>query len=171
MKPVFWSRLDFAARRLTPFGLTVLLVLINVLPIQVPGFSRVMPLLPLMSIFLWSVHQPGLMPAYAVFLIGLLQDILTGAPLGVNALIYLVAYGTVVWRRRFLIGKSFAVIWVGFSLVAAGGMALGWLLVSAFHGVMLAPDALAFQYILSLGVFPLLSWAFMRWQQTFLAQV
>ena len=51
MKPVFWSRLDTTARRLTPFGLTVLLVLINVLPLQMPGFARVMPLLPLMSIY------------------------------------------------------------------------------------------------------------------------
>ncbi len=170
MKPVFWSRLDLAARRLTPFGLTVILVLINMLPTQVPGFARVMPLLPLMSVFVWAVHHPNLMPAYAVFLLGLLQDVLGGAPLGLNALIYLMVYGLVVWQRRFLIGKSFAVNWVGFSLVSAAGLIFGWLLVSAYYGVLLEADSLLFQYLLSLGVFPLLSWAFMRWRQTFLAQ-
>jgi rod shape-determining protein MreD len=171
MKPVFWSRMDMTARRLTPFGLTVLLVLINVLPLQMPGFSRVMPLLPLMSIYLWAVHHPNLMPAYAVFLIGLLQDILTGTPLGINVMAYLIVYGTVVWQRRFLVGKSFAVIWVGFSLVAAGAVVISWVLVSAYHTVLADPDAMAFQYLLSLGVFPLLSWLFMRWQQTILSQL
>ncbi|MBL6932848.1 MAG: rod shape-determining protein MreD [Rhodospirillales bacterium] len=171
MKPVFWSRLDTTARRLTPFGLTVLLVLINVLPLQMPGFARVMPLLPLMSIYLWAVHHPNLMPAYAVFLIGLLQDTLTGTPLGVNVMAYLIVYGTVVWQRRFLVGKSFAVIWVGFSLVGAGAMVITWLLISSYHSVLASPDAMAFQYLLSLGVFPLLSWLFMRWQQAFLSHL
>ena len=76
MKPVLWSRLDIIARSITPFGLTILLVLINVLPLQVPGLSRVMPLFPLMSIYLWAIHQPELMPSYAVFLVGFLQDTL-----------------------------------------------------------------------------------------------
>jgi|TARA_B100001964_G_C14243808_1_gene606406 rod shape-determining protein MreD len=171
MKPVFWSRLDTTARRLTPFSLTVLLVLINVLPLQIPGFARVMPLLPLMSIYLWAVHHPNLMPAYAVFVIGLLQDTLTGTPLGVYVLTYLIVYGTVVWQRRFLVGKSFAVIWVGFSLVGAGAMIIGWVLISSYHTVFASPDAMAFQYLLSLGVFPLLSWLFMRWQQAFLSHL
>jgi len=171
MKPVFWSRLDLAARRFTPFGLTILLVLINALPLQVPGLVRVMPLLPLMSIYLWVVHHPNLMPMYAVFLVGILQDVLSGVPLGVYGLTYLIVYATVIWQRRFLAGKSFAVIWVGFTLVAAGAGAVGWVLVSAYHAVLIEPGAIAFQYLMSLGVFPLLAWVFMRWQRAFLSQV
>lgn len=171
MKPVFWSRLDSTARSLTPFGLTILLVLINVLPLQMLGLARVMPLLPLMSVYLWAVHHPHLMPAYAVFVIGLLQDTLTGMPLGINVLTYLIVYGTVVWQRRFLVGKSFAVIWVGFSIVAAGAMVISWVLVSSYHSVLAEPDAIAFQYLLSIGIFPLLSWFVMRWQQAFLSHL
>jgi len=171
MKPIFWSRLDITARRLTPFGLTVLLVLINVLPLHVPGFARVMPMLPLMSIYLWAVHNPNLMPAYAVFVIGLLQDILTGTPLGVNVLIYLFVYGAVIWQRRFLAGKSFAVIWVGFTLVGAGAVVVGWAVISIYYTILAEPNAMAFQYLLSLGIFPLMAWVFMRWQRAFLGQV
>jgi rod shape-determining protein MreD len=118
MKPAIWSRLDIIARCITPFGLTILLVLINVLPLQVPGLSRIMPLFPLMSIYLWAIHHPNLMPAYAVFLIGFLQDALTGTPIGLHIISYLMVYGTVVWQRRFLIGKPVAVIGVGFSVGA-----------------------------------------------------
>ena len=171
MKPVLWSRLDTMARCLMPFGLTVLLVLISVLPLPILGFTRVMPLLPLMSIYLMAVYHPNLMPVYAVFLIGLLQDILTGIPMGIHALTYLVAYGTVVWQRRFLVGKSFAVIWVGFSLVGGGGVVMGWGLMSSYHGVLLNPDAILLQYALSLGLFPVLSWLFVRWQQPFLGNL
>ena len=89
MKPVLWARLDIIARCFTPFGLTVLLVLINVLPLHMPGLSSVMPLFPLISIYLWAVHHPDLMPAYAVFLIGFLQDTLIGTPIGLHILIYL----------------------------------------------------------------------------------
>jgi rod shape-determining protein MreD len=171
MKPVFWSRLDIIARCLTPFGLTVLLVLINVLPLQVPGLSRVMPLFPLMSIYLWTVHHPELMPAYAVFLIGFLQDALISTPIGMHILSYLMVYGIVIWQRRFLAGKPFAVIWVGFSLVAAGAMVTSWLLFSLYYMEFFQPKALAYQYLLSLGAFPLLSWFFMRWQLAFLSEI
>lgn len=171
MKPVFWSRLDIIARCITPFGLTVLLVLINILPLQILGLSTVMPLLPLMSIYLWAVHHPNLMPAYAVFLIGFLQDTLIGTPIGLHITTYLMVYGIVIWQRRFLVGKPFAVIWVGFSLVAAGATIANWLLVSLYYLVVIQPEALAFQYLLSLGAFPLLAWFFMRWQITCLSEI
>ena len=171
MKPALWSRLDIIARCITPFGLTVLLVLINVLPMQVPGLSRVMPLFPLMSIYIWAVHQPKLMPAYAVFLIGFLQDTLIGTPIGLHIFTYLVIYGTVVWQRRFLAGKPFSVIWVGFSLVAAGATIANWVILSLFYLVTIQAESLAFQYLLSLGAFPILSWFFMRWQLAFLAEL
>ena len=171
MKPVFWSRLDAAARRFTPFGLTVLLVLISAMPFQVPGLVRVMPLLPLMSIYLWAVHNPELMPIYAVFVIGLLHDTLSGVPIGIYGLTYLIVYATVLSQRRFLAGKSFAVIWVGFTLVAAGAVAIGWVLISAYHTVTVEPAAVVFQYLMSLAVFPLLAWFFMRWQRAFLSQL
>ena len=170
MKSAFWHPLDLMARRLTPFGLTLSLVLFNVLPLHIPDLSRVMPLLPLMSIYHWAVHRPNLMPAYAVFAIGLLQDTLTGAPLGVNVLSYLVVYGVVVSQRRFLVGKSFAIIWLGFAVVAASAAMVGWLLVSSFHATIVESSALFLQYLLSLGIFPLLAWTFMRWQQAFLRQ-
>jgi len=171
MKSVIWQRLDILARKITPFFFSVALVLFCVLPFHVPGMARVMPLLPLMAIYHWAVNRPLLMPAYIVFLIGLLQDILTSAPLGVNALVFLAVYGVVVGQRRFLVGKSFAVNWLGFSLVAAGACATGWVLISILNVTVVDGEALFFQYMLSLGIFPMLSWFFMRWQRAYLGQV
>jgi len=171
VKPQLLQRFDVLARRLTPFGLTLSLVLVSILPLHVPGGARVMPMLVLMSLYHWSVHRPHLLPAYAVFFIGLLQDILSGVPLGVNALVYLVAYGVVVSQRRFLVGKSFMVIWLGFGLIAAAATAAGWLLISLLNLTPVEPGAMVFQYVMSIGNFPLLAWLFTRWQRAFLVRV
>ena len=94
-----------------------------------------------------------------------------GTPIGIHILTYLMVYGTVVWQRRFLAGKSFTVIWVGFALAAAAAAVVSWLLISLYYVVFIPPEALAYQYLLSLGAFPLLSWFFMRWQLSFLAEI
>lgn len=168
MSPTFWSKLDAWARQLTPFGLTMLLLLIGVVPLHVPGFGAVTPVLPLIAVFHWALYRPQLMPAVAVFAIGLLQDALTGTPIGVSAAVFVLVHGVVNTQRRFFFGKSFAIAWLGFALVSSAAFVLTWVLVSAFHGVLIQPQALFFQALLTLGCFPLLAWALLRWQIAFL---
>ena len=168
MRPTFWQRLDAFARNLTPVALTLLLVILNVVPTHVPGIARGVPLLPLIAVFHWSIHRPHLMPALAVFLIGLFQDGLSGAPFGLHALIFLAVQGVVLFQHKFFMGKSFFVHWLGFGLVGAGAAMLSWLLLSAFYVTLFAADAIAFQYVLTVATFPLLVFFFSRWQQAFL---
>ena len=168
MKLSPWQRLDVLARRLTPFGLTLLLVMLNVVPTHVPGFARVIPMLALMAVYHWTIYRPELMPAVAVFAVGVLQDLLGGTPVGVYALVFLSVYGVLLSQRRFFVGKSFLITWLGFAVVAAAAAAQAWALVSAFHVTLVDPRPLIFQYLLTLGAFPLLAWLFLSWQQAFL---
>lgn len=170
MRSPFWGKVDAAARRLTPFGLTVVLVLLGAVPVHVPGFASVTPLLPMIGIYYWAIYRPDLMPVAAVFVIGLLYDALSGAPLGVSAAIFVIVHGIIDSQRRFFAGKSFMIVWLGFFLVSAGAELVTWLLVSAYYGTFVEPAALMFQYLITLGCFPLLSWAFLRWQRAFLRQ-
>ncbi len=168
MKPTVWQRLDVIARKLTPFALTLALIVLSVVPTHLPGFARVAPMLAVMAIYHWTLYRPELMPAAALFFLGLLQDSLLGTPLGVNVLVFLTVYGVVLSQRRFFAGKSFLITWLGFALVAAGAAAESWLLVSAFHVTLLEPTAVFYGYILTAGFFPVLAWIFIRWQQAFL---
>ena len=79
------------------------------------------PALPLIAVFYWTLYRPDLMPPVAAFVIGLLQDILGGLPLGVSACVLVGVHAAVNTQRRFFIGKSFAVVWLGFALVSACG--------------------------------------------------
>ncbi|CCQ72942.1 hypothetical protein [Magnetospira sp. QH-2] len=170
MKPSFWQRMDQLARNLTPFGLTLILVLAGVVPLQIEGMARITPLLALASVYHWAVYRPDLLPPGAVFALALVQDILGGLPLGMSCLVYLTVQGIVVWQNRFLAGKSFLIVWMGFSLILGAAALQLWALMSAFHGAVLDLHALTYQYMVTIGFFPLLSWSLIRWQQTVLRQ-
>jgi rod shape-determining protein MreD len=170
MKPAFWQKLDLWARWLTPFGLTVVLLIFGIVPLHIPGLGIIVPWLPLMAVYHWAIYRPELLPAYAVFIIGVLEDILTGLPIGVNALIFLLVYGGVLSQRRFFVGKSFYILWIGFGLVAAAAAATNWLLVSLWNATILMPNALFFQFLTTVGLYPVLAWVFLRWQYTFLKE-
>jgi rod shape-determining protein MreD len=166
----FWQRIDHVARQLMPLALTALLVIAGAVPYHIPGLARVMPVLPLMAVYHWTVYRPDVMPPWAIFLVGLMHDALTGVPLGTSGLVLLMVYGVMLTQRDFFVGKSFAILWMGFALVAAGALILGWLAVSAFHVRLVGPAPAFYQYLLTVGTYPVLAWVFMRWQRIFLEQ-
>jgi rod shape-determining protein MreD len=170
MKRPLWHRLDTLARHLTPFGLTLLLLIAEMVPLHVPGLAEIAPLLPLAAIYHWTIYRPDLMPAPVVFLLGLLHDALTGLPLGASTLAFLLVHGIVLTQRRFFIGKSFAIHWLGFAMVGAVAMLLLWLTASALNGTLIQLRSGFFQYLSTVGWFPVLSWLFLAWQQAVLKQ-
>lgn len=171
MRPTLWQRIDLLARQLTPFGLTLCLLGLSLLPIPVPGVNAVSPLLTIMAVYHWTVTRPELLPAYAVFLIGLAHDVLAATPVGLFAVVLLSVYGIVIWQHRFLSGKSFGIVWLGYALVSAGAVTVGWGLAALYYKAALPVETLAIQYLISLGFYPLLAWALLRWQRAFLTQV
>jgi rod shape-determining protein MreD len=164
------QRLDRFARNLIPFALSLLLVIVGTLPFQLPGYGLVAANLALMSVFYWSVYRPDLLPPWAAFLIGLLQDILVGTPPGLNALVLLLARAMVVSQGRVFRGKSFLVMWWGFAMVALGAQVLVWLLTTALQFALLDPMPAVFQGVLTVALFPFLTWFFARTQHAILQQ-
>jgi len=168
MKPGFWQRLDLWARNISPVGLSVVLILLSVIPTHIPGYGSIVPQLALMGIFHWTVFRPDLLPVFAVFVIGILQDSLSGAPMGLNTIVYLTVFGVVLGQRRFFLGKTFWVEWLGFSIIAAGAALQAWLLLSAYHVHVLIPGPVFFQYLMTIGFYPILAWIMGRWQRSIL---
>jgi hypothetical protein len=87
---VLWQRLDQIARNVSPFAITVLLLIIGLVPLRLPYLPPLSVSLVLVSVYYWAVHRPSALPAPAVFFLGLMADLL-GAVLGVNAPVLLVA--------------------------------------------------------------------------------
>lgn len=164
----FAQRLDRLARNLLPLAICVALILLSVIPIYLPGYGEVAANLVLMSVFYWSVHQSELITPVDAFGIGLLQDVLGGTPPGMNALLLVLVRSIVVTQGRVFRGKSFLVLWWGFSLVAMGaGMAL-WLLSMGYSMALIDPMPGMFRWALTVALFPMFAGLFARVQNTVL---
>ena len=168
MKPTTWTRLDLFARQLFPFVMTLALVFVGTIPLHLPGQRVVAPSLSLIALFYWSLHRPDLMPATAAFLLGLFHDILSGAPLGTGASAYLCVHALVHWQRQFFHGKSFGILWLGFTVVATLAALFGWMLTSMLAGTIVDARAAALQTMATIGSFPLVVWVLWRCHLTVL---
>ncbi|CAO3419678.1 rod shape-determining protein MreD [Azospirillum doebereinerae] len=168
MTATFWQRLDKAGRNLAPFAVTVMLVLIGLIPIPVPAYTPVAPQLTLISVYYWTIHRPDLMRPGVAFLLGLLQDLLIGGPLGVNALMLVVAQWAVLNQRRVFLASTFALLWIGFAMVMAGAVFLEWLAFSALSATAMPVKPALFQGLLTVAMFPAVGWLLIRMHRAFL---
>jgi rod shape-determining protein MreD len=161
---VLAARLNSAARGILPVGVTVLLLLAAYLPYGSAEVSRLFPQFALVSVFFWSVYQPNLMPAGAAFLLGFLTDVLSGMPLGLNALVLVLLQYAALHQRRAFVGRPFLVGWFGFALLTAVAMVLIWLGAVLYYLTIFDPAPVAVQCAITVAVYPLVA-EFFGWLQ------
>ena len=170
MNESFLQQLDLFARRLFPFAVSVLLVVLSVVPVPIPGYALVAPAFSLMAVYYWAIHAPHLMPPAAVFALGLLQDILSGAPMGVDALVLLLVYAVMRNQRRTFLGQPFSVMWFGFVVVAPVATFAQWLAASAAIAKLIPAHAMTVALLLTLALYPWVTWLFTAGQRAFLRE-
>ena len=111
-------------RRLVPALSVLVLLLAMTAPVVLPWPA--LPQFGLAAVFVWATFQPGLMPPWLAFLLGLAADLLFGLPLGVEGLAFaLTALFVRLFERRFG-HHRFGFDWSIFALVAAVHALLGW---------------------------------------------
>lgn len=165
MKSSLWHHLDLVARTLWPFTLTVLLLILGIVPLQIPHLAPVSPGFALISVYYWALHRPTILPAPAVFLIGVLNDFFGDAPVGVGALVLLIVYSIIVSQRRNFLGAPFALVWLGFAAVAAGAAFAAWMISSLLFGTAVDPRPAIFDCLLTVGLYPAVAHLFARAQR------
>ena len=99
MTTMLSNNLDMFAKRSFPVLAGIFFVLISTVPYYIPGFGPVAPNVVLITVFFWVIHHAEFVPTASVFFIGLLVDILSGAPPGINA-------ATLVLVRTMLVMQS-----------------------------------------------------------------
>ena len=148
-----------------PVSVTLALAFLTVVPLHIPSFAVVVPAFVLMSVFHWTLYRPDLLPSYALFGIGLGEDLLTGSLVGVGALTLLVTRAVVLRSRRHFVGRTFPAVWAGFTLIG-GGMMLGlWALHCLLESSLINPRNTIFRMVLTIAVFPAASFMLGRTQR------
>lgn len=155
-------------RALLPILSSIALVMFGLLPIGLPHFSSVAPSFALMAVFYWSIFRSDLMTMLGAFLIGLLLDLLSGGPLGLNALMLVAVHELGVSQRRVFLGSSFMVNWTAFALVVGAVVPLSWGLVSLLHWRLLPTAPVLAQVILALTLYPAIYWILSRLERRWL---
>jgi rod shape-determining protein MreD len=87
---------------------------------------------------------------------------------GISSLVLLLAYGLVLSQRDHLLMRGFTVVWLGFLVIAAAAAVLQWIVVSLFYGMLLDIKAFLFQGVLTVAVYPVVSYLLARVQRTLL---
>ncbi|MBI0433992.1 rod shape-determining protein MreD [Roseomonas sp. KE0001] len=152
--PGLLTRLDALARAACPAAGTALLMVLLSAP---TGLPSAVPAVALGCVFFWSLFRPAVMPPPACFALGLLQDLLGFAPLGIGVLTLLLTHGTVLRLRRLLARQPFALVWLAFSGFALAAAGLGWLLTALLGWRLPSPVPALVQGALSLGLYPALA--------------
>lgn len=156
-RPSLWRRLDMAARVSFPATTTALLLLVMSAPIGLPAQAELQKAAAVCCVFFWSLFRPGSMPPLAVFLLGLLADLLFYAPPGVTVLTWLLVHGLALRWRRSLVRLGFVLVWFAFITAAVGAAGLEWLMTSLLSFHLLPPHAAMFEAVLSVGLYPLVA--------------
>jgi rod shape-determining protein MreD len=151
--------------RLLPIGTTVVAALLAIVPVRLPGYAALVPAFALMAVYHWTIYRPDLLPPIGLFAIGLSQDLLSGALIGVGAVVLLLARGAVLRYRRHFINRTFPFVWGGFTLLAGAAMFGVWLLHCVLQLNLFDLRTTVFRTVLTIAFFPAASFALGRTQR------
>jgi rod shape-determining protein MreD len=111
-------------RFFVPAATVLVLIVAMTLPVVLPWPG--LPQLGLLGVFVWATFQPGLMPPWLAFLLGLVADLLGAMPFGVEATLFA---ATALFVRLFedrFGHHRFGFDWSMLVLVAIVHAVLGW---------------------------------------------
>ena len=172
MQEAVIQRVDITARRLVPFGVTLILMLFAMTPTYVPGLSHVTPMYALMAVYFWSIYRPELLGYGALFGLGLLEDLLTATPVGATALVFLLTQWIVVRQQKFFNAKPFIVTWFAFIFIAAGAALIRWIAHGLVDDAGFTPLGPIFAcYLITVALYPLVGWLLSKTQIKLMGQI
>lgn len=158
MTTVSMMQIDGYLRLLLPGLTSLFLTLLSVSSFHDPTLAQVMPLFGAMAVYYWTIYKREVFPLWWVFCLGILQDTLTGMPLGVMAGANVLLYGTTLSQRRFFIKEHFIVVLFGFALSAVGVTFYCWAVLSLYFQVFFPLHYAMVQWALSVVCYSGIHW-------------
>lgn len=119
------------------------------MPVSLFGGTVPPPLFALMPIYYWCLVRPDLMPAGAVFAIGLAEDLLSAGPPGVWAMSFLVCYAIIERQRDIFAGLAGAGAILGFGAVMFIASGVAYVIVSVLSSRMVPFGSLVLEIAVS----------------------
>jgi rod shape-determining protein MreD len=154
---VLTEEVGWAFRVLIAQVLTLILFALNLVSFSLPYAGEMRPFFLLMAIYYWAIYRPTLLPPIAAFALGLGLDILSGFPVGLNALLLLAVQMIVRRNRLFLMGQPYGMVWMGFGLTCLTVAGAQWAFFAMMSQGLPAFEPAGAAALLSVAVFPLVT--------------
>jgi rod shape-determining protein MreD len=154
---------------LLPVATTLLAIVLSIEPLHIRGLPEVTPNVVLMVAYHWTIYRPDLLPALALFTIGTLQDLLCGGVPGVTALLLLLCRAVLLACRGQFVHRRLAFLWAGFALLSGSAMLFLWALNSLLAGETLDFRTPMFCTVLTIALFPIVSFLLGRSQRALMS--
>ena len=151
------KKLENLLRLMVPHVLLLVLLLLSLVNLPLPYVGTVKPYLVLMAVYYWSIYRPTLVPPLLCFLMGMLLDIISGVPMGLNAFILVGVQWLVRDQRRFLMGQPYMTTWLVFGLVSLACGVWQWGLLGLVNFKWAHPLPGLVAVALSILLFPLVT--------------
>jgi rod shape-determining protein MreD len=148
-----------------PIATTILAALLSIEPLHLDGYAALTPAFTLMATYYWTIYRPDLLPALWLFLIGTIQDLLSGGLPGVTAVTLLLARAIVLPNRHYSVDRPFPFIWAGFTLLTGGAMLFSWALHSLLAAELLDLRGPVLRAVLTVAAFPIANFLMGRSQR------
>ncbi|MGF1476600.1 MAG: rod shape-determining protein MreD [Geminicoccaceae bacterium] len=149
---------EAALRQVLPFLSALIAVLVDRLPVAETDGGTLFPWLTIAVLFFWSIYAADLIPVWATFLIGLLNDALAGLPLGFTALALVLGRELVIARHRYFHAKPFLVIWASFAVLVSAIEFLRAVTAMLWFGHLIDPMPVVFAAGLTVAAYPFVAW-------------
>lgn len=149
------EKMNWAMRLFFAQAIILLLFVFNLVNFSIPHTGDIRPLFLLMAIYYWTVFRPTLIPPMMAFVWGLMFDLMSGLPVGMNALIFLIIQWVVRDQRLYLMGQSFFMLWAGYAMTALVYSVMQWGIFALVYSTLPDYRPPAITCLLSIGLFPL----------------
>ena len=144
------------------YGLIILLFFLSLVQFALPFAGSVRPSFILVVLYFWAIYRPTLIPAISIFIMGIIYDLFLGYPLALHALFFLSVFWFVKRQRLFFLGQSYIAIWLGFMIATLTYFFLEYLFFSLYLKTFLSIWSVVGSFVLTVLIFPLLSYIFIK---------
>lgn len=107
-------------------------------------------------VYLWTVYRPDLTSRQLYIILGLIRDGLFGYPLGVSVFEILLIVSITNLLRRYVLGKSYWVIFLGYGIFSILSHSLIWGILSWVKATILPYEVALKTTLLNLLIYPLM---------------
>ncbi len=135
-------------------------MIIDIVPFPNASPQAIAPNLLIAAVFFWCLHRPDLLGNASCFFLGLLYDAAAGLPIGMMSILLLIERAMIMTPNRFLVAKSFGVVWICFGLVALTVDSLRWFFLSLWYLRVFAFEPVFLGILLTVLFYPLIAWIF-----------